>query len=66
MDEGKVVGIVYLDFSKAFDTISPSILLEKLAVYGLDRYTLFWVKNWLCGQTQRVLVNELNSSGDWP
>ncbi|PKU41093.1 rna-directed dna polymerase from mobile element jockey-like [Limosa lapponica baueri] len=43
VDEGKAVDIVYLDFSKAFDTISHSILLEKLAAYGLDRHILCWV-----------------------
>ncbi|KAK4831483.1 LOW QUALITY PROTEIN: hypothetical protein QYF61_017984 [Mycteria americana] len=62
VDEGKAVDVVYLDFSKAFDTISHSILLEKLAAHGLDRYTLRWVKNWLDGRAQRVVVNGAKSS----
>ena len=59
----KAVDVVYLDFSKAFDTISHSILLEKLAAHGLDGRTLRWVKNWLDGRAQRVVVNGVKSSG---
>ncbi|KAK4815508.1 hypothetical protein QYF61_003066 [Mycteria americana] len=62
MDEGKAVDVVYLDFSKAFDTVSHSILLETLAAHGLDGCTLRWVKNWLDGQAQRVVVNGVYSS----
>ncbi|KAK4830744.1 hypothetical protein QYF61_013194 [Mycteria americana] len=62
MDEGKAVDIVYLDFSKAFDMVSHSILLEKLAAHGLEMCTLSWVKNWLDGQAQRVVVNGVYSS----
>ncbi|NXW94542.1 RTJK polymerase, partial [Alopecoenas beccarii] len=51
-----------LDFSKAFGTVSHSILLEKLDALGLDRC---WVKNWLDGQAQRVVVNGVKSSW-WP
>ncbi|KAK4826106.1 LOW QUALITY PROTEIN: hypothetical protein QYF61_005244 [Mycteria americana] len=55
VDEGRAVDAVYLDFNKAFDTISHSILLGKLAAYGLDRCTLH------C----RVVVNGVKSSW-WP
>lgn len=34
--EGKVADAVCLDFSKTFNTVSNSILLEKLEAYGLD------------------------------
>ena len=57
--------VVYLDFSKAFDMVSHSILLEKLAAHGLDRCSLCWVKNWLDGRAQRVVVNGVYSSW-WP
>jgi len=40
VDEGKAVSVVYPDFSKAFDTVSNSILVEKLADRGLDRRIL--------------------------
>ncbi|GAB0202783.1 mitochondrial enolase superfamily member 1 [Grus japonensis] len=65
VDEGEAVDVVCLDFSKAFDTISHSILLEKLAAHGLDKCTLHWVKNWLAGWAQRVVVNAVKSSW-WP
>ncbi|RMC06957.1 hypothetical protein DUI87_16409 [Hirundo rustica rustica] len=62
VDAGKAVDVVYLDFSKAFDTVSHSILLDKLAAHGLDRSTLHWVRNWLDGRAQRVVVNGAASS----
>ncbi|KAK4821180.1 hypothetical protein QYF61_014667 [Mycteria americana] len=65
VDEGKAVDVVCLDFSKVFDTISHSILLEKLAAHALDGCTLCWVKNWLDGRAQRVVVNGIKCSW-WP
>ncbi|TRZ07700.1 hypothetical protein HGM15179_019407 [Zosterops borbonicus] len=62
VDAGKAVDVVYLDVSKAFDTVPHSILLEKLAAHGLDRSTLYWVKNWLDGLAQRLVVNSAASS----
>ncbi|KAF4796679.1 hypothetical protein TURU_082046 [Turdus rufiventris] len=65
VDVGKAVDVVYLDFSKAFNIVSHSILLEKLAARGLERSPLCWVKNWLDDQAQRVGVNGTASSW-WP
>jgi len=45
VDEGQTVDVIYPDFSKAFDTAPPSILLETLATHGLDGCTLCWIKN---------------------
>ena len=34
VDEGQAVDVVYLDFSKAFDTVPHNIIVEKLAAHG--------------------------------
>ncbi|GAB0207249.1 mitochondrial enolase superfamily member 1 [Grus japonensis] len=47
VDEGKATDVVYVDFSKAFDTVSHSILLEKLAAHGLDRLGEEWLESCL-------------------
>ncbi|NWR05326.1 PO23 protein, partial [Paradoxornis webbianus] len=58
---GKGCGCVCLDSSKAFDTVSHSIFLEKLAAQGLDRSTLHCIKKCLEGQAQRVV----NGASNW-
>jgi len=52
VSEGRAVDVVYLDFSKAFDTVSHNILLGKLRKCGLDEWSVKW--NWLNGRTQRA------------
>jgi len=61
VDEGKPVDIIYLEFSKACDTVPHSILLEKLDAHGLKGSTLCWIKNWLNGRAQRVMMNGVKS-----
>ena len=62
VDMGKAVDIVCLDVSKTFDAVSHSIVPEKQAARGLDRYTLCWAKNWLEGWAQRVVADGIKSS----
>ena len=47
--EGTLVDVVYLDFRKAFDTVSHSILAGKLRKCGIDECTVRWAENWLTG-----------------
>jgi len=62
VDEGKAVDVVFLEFTKAFDTVPQRILLENLAARGLDGCTLRWVKNCLNGRGQSVVGNGVKSS----
>jgi len=62
VDEGRAVGVVYLDFSKAFDNVSHNTLLGKFRKCGLDDWSLRWTENWLNGRTQRVVISGAESS----
>lgn len=62
VDEREAVDVVFLDFIKAFDTVPPSFLLDKLSNCGMSRFTVCWVKNWLKGRAQRFVVNGATSA----
>lgn len=62
MDE--VEAVVCLGFSKALDTVS--LLSGKTGACGLDRCTVCWLKNWLDGWAQRVVVTESHPAAGWP
>ena len=50
------LGVILLDFSKAFDKV-PSRLLSKLKYYGVTRHTLHWIAKFLSKRTQQVVLD---------
>ena len=54
--------VIYLDFSKTFDTGSHDILLAKLRKCGIEEWAVRWVENWLTGRAQRVVISGAESS----
>ena len=61
---GGVVDSVYLDFSKAFDTVPHRRLLAKLQAYGIEGDVLNWIQAFLQDRTQEVMVNGCRSETD--
>ena len=51
MDEVRAMDIVYLSFSKAFDTVSRNILLVKFGKSGLNEWAVRWIGKWQNGQS---------------
>ena len=49
--------VIYLDFAKAFDKVDHSILLSKLYNAGIQGNVYKWIKTFLEGRTQSVVVN---------
>ena len=57
MDEGKVTGLLFIDISKAFDSLNHKVLLRKLEHLGLSERSLRWFRSYLADRQQSVLIN---------
>ena len=62
IDKGDLVFSIFLDFRKAFDSVSIEILLEKLEYYGIRGVALDFFRSYLCGRQQFTRINDNLSS----
>ena len=56
IENKKEIDIIYLDFSKAFDSVPHVRLIDKLKAYGVNGNILEWIRNFLTDRKQRVRV----------
>ena len=61
LEKGECIIGVFLDSSKAFDTVDHDILLQKLTLYGIRDIMLKWFKDHLSNQVQYVTYNGIKS-----
>ncbi len=59
---GNMSGAIYLDLKKAFDTVDPDILLQKLFAIGIQETEFQWFKCYFANRSQSVSVNGASSS----
>ena len=62
MDAGSSTGAVFLDLSKAFDTVDHPLLLQKLTNIGLTTSTTQWFRSYLTNRSQIISVGDAQSA----
>ena len=62
MDKGHIVGAVFIDFQKAFDTVSHEILSLKLNAVGISGPLHQWLMNYLFDRYQFTEINNKRSA----
>lgn len=61
LDAGISIDVVYTDFQKAFDTVPHQRLMMKLNSYGIHSKVLTWIRSFLTGRKQRVVITGYES-----
>ena len=62
LDNKECVIVIFLDFSKAFDTVDHEILLLKLEKYGIQGTELQWLNDYLSNRRQYVTYSNYKPS----
>ena len=61
LDLGKYVEVVFVDLTKAFDTVYHEILLQKFSHDSIQAQELKWFKSYLSDRSHFTRVNDIDS-----
>ena len=56
LSKGNKIGAIFMDLSKAFDTLDHSLSIAKLEAYSFDSLSLEFMKNYLTNRKQKCKV----------
>ena len=63
-DNRNIVGVLSTDMSKAFDSLYPPLLINKLKAYGFSNNSLALMRSYFTNRKNRVRINQETTS-DW-
>lgn len=58
--EGNIIGVIFMDLKKAFETINRDRLFRKMYQYGIRGKVHNWIKTYLSNRTQQVKINQVS------
>lgn len=61
LNDKKQVDVIHIDFVKAFDSICHRKLLMKLESFGINYELLTWIREFICGRRQCVMIENVCS-----
>ena len=64
INSSQMIGMVMIDFRKAFDLVDHTLLLKKLKYYKISEETISWFSSYLLGRKQKVFVNNVLSESE--
>ena len=62
-DDDIQIDCIYLDFQKAFDSVSHKLLIHKLRMYNFSEPIMSWLTSFMSDRKQSIQINGVKS--DW-
>ena len=62
LDRGGQTDVIFLDFSKAFDSVPHNLLIHKLRSFGFNGNLLNWLQNYLFDRHQSIIIDGKESN----